>query len=783
MAPRRRALLAGAVATVLGLIGLGASAVAAPSAQPSHRQATKIVGDSLPGPFTKKHQALRQEALQRAASGTAKIRTRGGSKVVALSENAATGRSQYVELAREKTDKIFVVLAEFGNERHPDFPDLSPDDRDNPASTFDGPAHNQIAKPDRTKDNNTIWQADYNREHYQKIYFDKKTLGNSVKAYYERQSSGRYSVDGFVGDWVKVKYNEARYGRNDCGSNVCSNVWDLIRDGVNAWVAAEKANGKTDAEIKQALAEYDEWDRYDFDGDGNFNEADGYIDHFQIVHAGGDEATGGGAQGEDAIWSHRWYAFGTDAGRTGPGSNKAGGAQIGETGIWVGDYTIQPENGGLGVFAHEFGHDLTLPDEYDTTGTGESPAGFWTLMASGSYIGPGDENGIGTRPGDLNAWDKFQLGWLDYTTALAGQKSKHRLGPAEYNTADPQALIVTLPKKKKTLTLATPPEGANAFWSTQGNDLISSMSREVQLPAGQKATLSMKTWYEIEEGYDFAFVEVNDGSGWQTAKGNISSPDPNHNNGVTGTSGDKWVDGTFDLSAYAGKTVELRIRYQTDGGVAPRGFMADQLALDVDGTAVFTDNAENGTADWTVEKFKASQGTEVSFHNTYYMAEARKNISYDKGLRTGPYQFGYPQTKPEYVDHFPYQNGLLISYWDGSHVDNDVGQHPGEGLILPIDSSPQPIALPDGSGKFWRTRVGVYDAPLRVGKTSAFSMHFNEIAQNFAAHKGVTTFDDTKPYWFAQAPDQGVKVGNHGVTITVTKEDGMTTVVQVGTKK
>ncbi|MER6693333.1 immune inhibitor A domain-containing protein, partial [Streptomyces minutiscleroticus] len=30
-------------------------------------------------------------------------------------------------------------------------------------------------------------------------------------------------------------------------------------------------------------------------------------------------------------------------------------------GIWVGDYTIQPENGGLGVFAHEYGHDLGLP--------------------------------------------------------------------------------------------------------------------------------------------------------------------------------------------------------------------------------------------------------------------------------------------------------------------------------------------------------------------------------------------------------------------------------------
>ena len=37
-------------------------------------------------------------------------------------------------------------------------------------------------------------------------------------------------------------------------------------------------------------------------------------------------------------------------------------------GIWIGDYTVEPENGGLGVFAHEFGHDLGLPDFYDTAG-------------------------------------------------------------------------------------------------------------------------------------------------------------------------------------------------------------------------------------------------------------------------------------------------------------------------------------------------------------------------------------------------------------------------------
>ena len=61
-------------------------------------------------------------------------------------------------------------------------------------------------------------------------------------------------------------------------------------------------------EIVTYLKTFDHQDRYDVDADGDFNEPDGFIDHFQIVHAGGDEAASDPQQGTDAIWSHRSFA-------------------------------------------------------------------------------------------------------------------------------------------------------------------------------------------------------------------------------------------------------------------------------------------------------------------------------------------------------------------------------------------------------------------------------------------------------------------------------------------
>ena len=52
------------------------------------------------------------------------------------------------------------------------------------------------------------------------------------------------------------------------------------------------------------------------------------------------------------------------------------------------------------MFAHEFAHDLGLPDNYDTsgnTGGAENSTGFWDLMSSGANIGDGGTRASATR--------------------------------------------------------------------------------------------------------------------------------------------------------------------------------------------------------------------------------------------------------------------------------------------------------------------------------------------------------------------------------------------------
>ncbi|MBQ1072611.1 immune inhibitor A [Micromonospora sp. C31] len=826
----------------MGLLGLsltatglavGTSASAAP--QPKMPTAAPSVAEpahadhDLPNPLEEKRRALRQEGLSEVLSGKAKPQRINGSTVVkvgktatnAAGANTRSARSaeaartdQYVELAREKTDRIFVILAEFGNERHPNYPDKDTDPLTQGPARFDGPLHNEIPQPNRAVDNSTLWQSDYSADYFRKLYFGTGAGDESLKQYYEAQSSGRYTVDGTVTDWVKVKYNEARYGRSDddpndangddpavCAQSTCQNMWALVRDAANQWVADQKAAGRTDAEVAAELKTFDQWDRYDIDGDGNFNESDGYIDHFQIVHSGGDQADGDPHQGEDAIWSHRWYAYATDQGQTGPPGAPLGGSQVGNTGIWIGDYTVQPENGGRSVFYHEYGHDLGLPDDYNTGASGDNSVEHWSLMAQ-SRVGAKNDEGIGDRGADLGAWNKLQLGWLDYETVVPDKQDPQTLtlGPSEYNTNKPQAAVVVLPQREYSFSNGKPFEGAHQFFSGNEDDLNTTMTRTLDFTGKSSASLSMKARYTIETDYDYMYFEASlDGGQSWTALPFLVNGEPktdgngrNALDGSSDTDGDgqaDWVDLTVPMDVAAGKVAQFRFHYITDGGVSDGGFFGDAITVTADGQTVLTDGAENSDG-WTFAGgetgFRIVGETSSKAYDNYYIAAHRSYVSYDKYLKTGPYFFGYANTRPDWVDHYAYQEGLLITYWNTRWPDNNTmpydpqlnpGGHPGEGRNLTIDSRPKPLY--NLTGDPWRARVQVYDAPFSLKKADSFTLRVNSQPSYVRGQAPAPLFDDSKQYWYAELPNHGVKVPNNGVKIRVLDQNGTAVKIRI----
>ncbi|HEX2061442.1 MAG TPA: immune inhibitor A domain-containing protein [Thermoanaerobaculia bacterium] len=768
----------------------------------------RIVGsDNFPSPKANAQAELRREAVrQQLATGRKSGRTH------------EVARGQYVDFPVERTDRVFVMLVEFGTQggwvTSPAVPVLS---------QTPGPLHNTIAQPDRSVNNTTIWQPDYNREHYVDMYF------NQMVEYYKAQSSGRYTFTGEVMHWVKVPFNGPRYGNNTLGD---ASMWTLIADTVNTWTAAQLASGKTIAEVTEYLKTFDVADRYDHDKDGNFNEPDGYIDHFQIVHAGAGEETGGGILGADAIWSHRWFAF-YHLGTQGPAYNKDGGVQFGggwganptgttlgsagghvrgistssnvatvtnaypatPTGIWVGDYTVQPENGGLGVFAHEYGHDLGLPDHYDTAG-GNNSTGYWTIMSSGSYLGEGGED-VGARPGDFNAWDKLQLGWLTYDLAEAGRFSVHKLGPAENTTKAAQAVVIPLPANQnfKFDYDAAAVAGANgrAWISGTGNNYDASMIRAIDVPA-TGATLTMRLAFNLETNWDYAYVSVstNGGTSWTNLAStglttNTNANNRNLGNGITGSTAGAWRDASFNLTAYAGQTVLLRIRYVTDPATFFWGIAVDDIAI-----GTFADDAESTPNGWTLNKFVSSSGKTITNKPHYYIAEFRQYRGYDTGLQTGPYAgTGYVDGK---VAHYPYQDGLLVTYADEDWTNNNTSVHAGEGFALPVDARPTPrtrrgVQEP-GTDRVWNfspwaSVVQTFDATFGLEPTDALLMPFvgtlpplpgspqgspNRRVQfelAFPSEAAEPLFSDLNSYWSPAKADASVIIPRTGTTIRV----------------
>ena len=145
-----------------------------------------------------------------------------------------------------------------------------------------------------------------------------------------------------------------------------------------------------------------------------------------------------------------------------------------------------------------------------------------------------------------------------------------------------------------------PNSGKYAFWSNKGDESDMTLTREFDLSdATGPLTLSYSTWYDLEEDYDYAYVEISeDGQNWnilRTPGGTDKDISGNSFGwGYNGTT-NGWVEESVDISDYAGKIVQIRFEYITDAAVNGEGMLLDDIRIP---EINYEEDFESNAGDW-----------------------------------------------------------------------------------------------------------------------------------------------------------------------------------------
>lgn len=152
---------------------------------------------------------------------------------------------------------------------------------------------------------------------------------------------------------------------------------------------------------------------------------------------------------------------------------------------------------------------------------------------------------------------------------------------------------------------ADPNSGEYAFWSNKGDKSDMKLTREFDFTdVSGPITLTYNTWYDIEEDWDYVYLEVSeDGESWQIIQTPSSvDTDPSGNSygwGYTGVT-NTWIEESVDLSDYAGKKVSIRFEYVTDDAVNGEGLLLDDISVEAAG---YQSDFETDEGGWTAEGF------------------------------------------------------------------------------------------------------------------------------------------------------------------------------------
>jgi immune inhibitor A len=644
--------------------------------------------------------------------------------------------------------------------------------------TYGPTLHNQIPRPLSATDpsGTSIWTTDFSKDWFQSFMFGNGVTidytrvdgspvkvdftGKSVKNFYLDMSGGKYVINGDVIGWLQVPHSEMWYGADQCpgarstqggyspsnsggiNDQPAGNARSLVKDVLDL-VEAERQAGQ--------LGDFN-WADYDLNGDH-------IIDRLWIVHSGYGEEDNTTLlnrtdYGEGSLWSHS--------------SAVTPDYPIGETGYFGGPYIMMPENGGIGVFAHEYGHNLGAADLY-AYGYGETSAGFWTTMADDWTGFP-----IGFQPPSMDPLHLDLWGWLnpkiitdptkEYIVTI-GQTSEFPGGPGVY-----RGVKIELPDGQAPLPVE-PYAGSYMWWGGKADLMNAKMTLNTPLHIPNTATnaeLQFQMAYDIETEWDFLWVQAStdNGSTWDTLtnEDTICTHDPSWIGGYYGFPDDLCGAGlggfsgtnpsfpgydleTFDLSGYAGKDILLRFWYMTDWGTTYAGPFLDDVKVVVDGSPLFYDGAEAGDSNWTYEpNWQRSNGLQTFTHNFYLQW---RNVSstggYDSALGDSRWRYG------------PANSGLVVWYNNNFYSDNEIFNYLTDwpafgpkGMMLVVDSHPDPYRDPalvasgyNNEGGNLTSRMMMRDAPFSLNDTVDFT--YNGVT--YEGRPAVSAFHDSYTYY------------------------------------
>ncbi len=190
--------------------------------------------------------------------------------------------------------------------------------------------------------------------HYNDLLFSQGTYATgSMRDFYKEASYSQLDVTGAVSGsggptagWFRAPQPKSYYTDGNFGFNgYPKNAQRLAEDAID---------------LANPFVNFSQYD----------NDGDGFVEALVIICAGsGGEQTGN----VNDIWSHKWSITPKTV-----------------DGVKIDRYFMAPEDGRVGVMAHELGHLLLgLPDLYDTDYSSRGTAN-WDLMAGGSWNGGGN---------------------------------------------------------------------------------------------------------------------------------------------------------------------------------------------------------------------------------------------------------------------------------------------------------------------------------------------------------------------------------------------------------